>query len=441
MYVDGTCRVPVSAGTYELVATKGPEYRWAGRTLSVAPGETCRVEVDLERWSDLPAEGWHSGDAHIHATRGAEDDVLLAIASAEDVEVANLLQMGNLGASYFEQHAFGAQGRASRDGFYLVGGQEDPRTGARGHTLHLNVAESVRDPARYFLYHEAFKRLRASGALSGYAHVGSGWFAEDAGLALDVPFELVDLVEVLQAGRLHTDQWYDFLNLGYRLTPVAGSDWPYIDAVGTVRSYVRVDGELTADRWFDALRRGRTFVTSGPTLELDVGGASMGEEIRVRPGEPLDVRAAASQNPDLGSIERLELVVHGDVVAAEEVSSERSTVRLRHRLAPVAGCWVAARAAGADGTFAHSAPAFLSIDDSRATWRADAAPAIVARMRDRLAALLASDPDPRRDLEPWDSQATYARRWRELLPELTARVEEANRRYEALLERIARHGA
>ena len=56
---------------------------------------------------------------------------------------------------------------------------------------------------RYFLYHELFARLRAGGSVSGYAHVGSDWFGESAGLALDVPFDIVDVVEVLQAsGRI-----------------------------------------------------------------------------------------------------------------------------------------------------------------------------------------------------------------------------------------------
>jgi hypothetical protein len=37
------------------------------------------------------------------------------------------------------------------------------------------------------------------------------------------------VVEVLQAYRLRIHPWYDFLNLGFRLTPIAGSDYPYID--------------------------------------------------------------------------------------------------------------------------------------------------------------------------------------------------------------------
>ncbi len=438
-YLDGTYRVAVKAGTYDLILTKGPEYRWVKRSLSVEPGATCAVEIALDRWTDLPANGWASGDAHIHMRRDPEDDAaILEIARAEDVHIANVLQMGNVGEAYFHQYAFGPAGRVSRDGVHLVSGQEDPRTGQRGHTLHLNVAEPVRVPERYFLYHETFEQLRTGGALSGYAHVDTGWFADDAGLALDVPFGIVDLVEVLQAGAVRTRQWYDFLNLGYRLVPVAGSDWPYIDVVGTVRSYVHVPEGLTPDRWFDQLRAGHTFVTSGPMLTLDVNGASMGDQLEIAPGTKVMVRATARQSPDLGPIERLELIVHGEVVANGTIDGD-GAASLEHRLSVSAGCWIAARAAGDGGTHAHTAPVYVPV--AGATWNAGAAPAIADRMRTRLAALLASVPDPAKDLEPWDAHGRYQERWHELLPELTARVREANRRYDELLERIARAGS
>ncbi len=437
MVVDGSYRVDVPPGTYDLVLTKGPEYRWVQRSLTVEPGETCREELDLERWTDLPTNGWYSGDAHIHMARDPDaDDSILVVANAEDIHVANMLQMGNIGSPYFEQAAFGPEGRASSGDFHLVSGQEDPRTGRRGHTLHLNVAKPIRDPERYFLYHETFERLRKGGALTGYAHVDSGWFSDDAGLALDVPFGLVDLVEVLQAGTLHTDQWYDFLNLGYRLVPVAGSDWPYIDMVGSVRNMVHVPGGLTADRWFEGLRAGRTFVTNGPMLTLQVKEAGIGDEVPVTPGSIATVRATAAQSPDLGPIDRLELIVHGEVVATGSVGSD-GTAELEHPLVVEEGCWVAARATGRPGTFAHTAAVYLPVDGG--TWHAVSAEAIVERLRLRMAELLASDPDPSEDLEPWDSQATYVQRWHALLPELTERVAQANGLYDDRLDRIARH--
>jgi hypothetical protein len=266
--------------------------------------------------------------------------------------------------------------------------------------------------------------------VSGYAHVGSDWFGESVGLALDVPFGLVDVLEVLQAYRLRVQPWYDFLNLGFRLTPIAGSDYPYIDPAGAVRSFARIEGSLTPDAWFEAIRAGRTFVSNGPTLSFQVGGATMGEVVEIEPGEALLLHAEADVNPDVDELKRLELIVHGEVVAATDGPGR---VEIEHRLIPAAGCWIAARAVGSNRTVAHSAPVYVMVGGAKHTWHASAVPAIVDRMEALLRDLLEGTPDPfLEDFEVWDVEANYVRRWREALPELRIRVDEAIDRYERI---------
>jgi hypothetical protein len=290
---------------------------------------------------------------------------------------------------------------------------------------------------RYFLYHELFERLRAGGSVSGYAHVGSDWFGEIAGLALDVPFGIVDVVEVLQAYRLRIQPWYDFLNLGFRLTPIAGSDYPYVDPAGAVRFFAGIDGPLTPDAWFDAIRNGRTFVSNGPMLSFHVGAATMGGTAEIEPGESLLLHGEADVNPDLDELERLELVMHGKVVA---VVKGPGRVEVEHRLTPEAGCWVAARAVGSNNTVAHSAPVYVTVGAGKHTWHAPSVPAIVDRMEALLRNLVESTPDPfLEDFEIWDSEASYLPRWLEVLPELKIRVDQAIGRYEQI--RAASRGA
>ncbi|VTR91949.1 Hypothetical conserved protein OS=uncultured planctomycete GN=HGMM_F09D09C15 PE=4 SV=1 [Gemmata massiliana] len=80
--------------------------------------------------------------------------------------------------------------------------------------------------------------------------------------------------------------------------------------------------------WLDAVRAGRTFVTTGPLLTLTVEGSHV---------------SATSRSP-LGA-QRVEIVVNGEVVASGE-----------HAEATVSEPgWVAARAAGGTG-FAHTSP-------------------------------------------------------------------------------------
>ena len=61
--------------------------------MNIAPGETEELELTLERFIDLPARGWYSGDNHIHMNYGgifeATPQSLLLEADAEDLHVIN----------------------------------------------------------------------------------------------------------------------------------------------------------------------------------------------------------------------------------------------------------------------------------------------------------------------------------------------------------------
>ena len=85
--------------------------------------------------------------------------------------------------------------------------------------MHWNVERHTHfEPGAFFQYHHVFERTRRGGAITGYAHHGE-LFNGRRGLALDVPFGLVDFIELLQGGRIATEGWYQFLNMGYRIRP------------------------------------------------------------------------------------------------------------------------------------------------------------------------------------------------------------------------------
>jgi hypothetical protein len=81
-------------------------------------------------------------------------------------------------------------------------------------------------------------------------------------------------------------EWYRFLNAGHRLPILGGTDKMSAEVpVGAVRTYARMadDGPLTFDGWAGAVRSGRTFVTSGPILDLALDGHELGDVIRLPP--------------------------------------------------------------------------------------------------------------------------------------------------------------
>ncbi|SIT56105.1 hypothetical protein BQ8794_240312 [Mesorhizobium prunaredense] len=68
---------------------------------------------------------------------------------------------------------------------------------------------------------------------------------------------------------------------------VAGTDKMSADcAVGAMRTYAKIPdlGEFSYETWMSAVRAGRTFVTTGPLLDLNVNGKPMGDRIRTSVG-------------------------------------------------------------------------------------------------------------------------------------------------------------
>lgn len=449
-YVNGSYQAQVPAGSYQVIATKGPEYRIYKGTIEVKAGQTIAVPVRLQRYVDQPARGWYSGDSHLHLTRDTPEDLAVwGAVAAEDVYVGNLLEMGNIVTTHFRQPAWGKAGRFERDGHLLVSGQEDPRTTERGHTIHQNLQQPVHLAAdEFFAYQKVFDESHRQGGVSGYAHYGQ-LFNGRRGLALDVPFGIVDFIEVLQGGRLNTDNWYPFLNLGYKIAPAAGSDYPYFgpSLPGAERYYVKVDGGFDADAWYGSFKAGHVFVTNGPMLEFTINGQPMGAEVRVPKGTRLDLVASAQLNPDVDRLGRLDVLVQGDVVATEDAKGQ-DHVQLRKELVADHSMWIAVQALGARApaaqgpgqpqgqaqAIAHSAPIYVIVD-GQPSWKTSAVPQLVKEVRQNLQDLLSAPADPMGDLEAWETVDVLSRQWERQRQQLRPRVAEADAKYNDILTR------
>lgn len=430
-YVDGKYRARLPVGTYRLLVTKGIEYRYARASFEVKPDRQSEVSVALDRWIDMRSRGWTSGDVHVHAPRRDESESheVLLQAQAEDVNVTNTLQMGNIANTYFPQRFWRGQSAYGNDRYALVAGQEDPRSAVRGHTVQLNLSAAVRQPESYLSYHSVAASVAAQGGVSGYAHLDR--LGSRVGLGMDVPLGHVAFLEVLQRGELSMQPWFDFLNLGYKLAPAAGSDYPYGAQVGDVRTYARAGAAGGPQSWFDALARGETFVTNGPIIEFSVNGRSMGQTVDATANALLRMRVEARINPDIDRLDRIELIEQGAVIAT--VSSEQGSemLELVHQQAASHGTWFVVRAFGKisgkpmGNVVAISAPIYVSVDGSR-TWKADVAPQIARQLETELDEFSRSALSDHGRLDEWfETESVWRQRWAAQQSELREHIERA----------------
>jgi hypothetical protein len=139
-------------------------------------------------------------------------------------------------------------------------------------------------------------------------------------------------------------EWYRYLNCGYRVAAVGGTDKMSAGMpVGGVRTYARLNRNqgFTFENWGRAIRAGRTFTTSGPLIDLTVDGQAVGDEIRIA-GRRATVEVKAHAEC-AWPIDLLEVVVNGQVVAATSARRGAKALALRERVKLDGSCWIAAR--------------------------------------------------------------------------------------------------
>ncbi len=439
-YVDGTYRARVPEGSYDLLIYKGPEYQIVHQKININPGQSSHVDVKLKRWKNMPAKGWYSGDAHIHIAREdtSKNKSILAFTQAEDIHVSNLLQFSNVGIkNNYPQYAFGPEGHVIGSSHALVSGQESPRSSHRGHTIGLNATSFIWTDEDYFIYDKIADSIHQDGGLWGYAHVAIDAFNVSYGLALDVPLGVVDFLEILQMGMLNTTYLYDFLNLGYKLLPAAGSDYPFIHIAGSERIYVQLADGFSPQAWFDAWKSKRSFVSNGPVLEFSVNGDSDKSEFNLQRGDRVNISATAAVNPDMDSLSKLELVVHGEVVKTVSSDIGSESLELDYDFQARESLWLAIRTYGKENRVAHSAPIYLYVDGNERFWNPELAKDIASKYIGVLRAFKASTPDLDEDWERFNTEDVLIPKWNADKKELDRRIEQAIGVYERLMQQGA----
>jgi hypothetical protein len=378
-YVPARFPIRLPLGAVEVEAIGGFGRRPYRARVEIDPS-TRRLVLPLERALDLHDDRWVTADSHVHFL--APSTALLQ-AAAEDIDIVNLLAAG-WGNLYTNVTDLEWGSMTDPRGRHIVVVGTENRQNVLGH-LALLGAHRMTSPlasggppegpmggALDVLLADWADRCRAAGGLTVAAHFPLP-FAE---IAADIVAGKIEAIETQAMSPGLDDpavlEWYRFLNLGYRLPVVAGTDKMSSEVpIGAVRSYAHLldDDGLTFDAWAAAVRRGRTFVSSGPILELSVDGHEPGDVVRL--STPGRVEVAIRSRSAQPVITAVEMVVNGRVVAATGVPVATAELALRETIEISDGSWIAARSRSADhiesafatSMAAHTSPVYIDVDD------------------------------------------------------------------------------
>ncbi|MEM6688749.1 MAG: CehA/McbA family metallohydrolase, partial [Planctomycetota bacterium] len=124
--------------------------------------------------------------------------------------------------------------------------------------------------------------------------------------------------------QMEPESYYHLLDCGFRLPLTNGSDHP-ARTLGIARSFVKMARPFTYDRWIEAIRRGKTFTTSGPMIFLTVNGDHVGSVQECNEDKSIDIVARFVSRDPIGT---MQIISNGNVIAEKETDLVDATMRL-----------------------------------------------------------------------------------------------------------------
>ena len=318
-------------GDYTVEYTRGPEYKVKTQTVTVPNAETHQETFHLERWIHIAAEGWRSGDHHVHAagcahyespTEGVSPEDMMRHILGEDLNVGCVLSWGP--CWYFQKQFFDGKVHELSTDDYVMRYDVEVSGFPSSHAGHLSLlglteddysgTERIEEWPSWDL--PVLQWATAHGAVTGFSH--SGWGLKVDGDELpnynmppfdgiganeyivDVVHDAVDFISTVDTPAVwELNIWYHTLNCGFRTRISGETDFPciYGERVGLGRIYVKMPaGALDFDAWVAGLKDGRSYVGDGKShlLDFTFGGVPVGEEIATGEISQLNLEAPST---------------------------------------------------------------------------------------------------------------------------------------------------
>lgn len=382
-YSDGQFSLDAPRGYSQVLVERGTEFTPWRRTIEVGPGGASRtprsgdiaLDIQLERWGDLPERGWHPGNTHIHYDEKETDPdrrlrydsrvenlrmTAVSVLKRWDLDYATNKYPPGVLTEFTDTHHHVQSGEESRHNHDPA----NPFDMGYGHVMLLNIRNIVEPVSRGLLidpFSPDYPPLSyvcddaaAQGGLVIWCHNGRGMEAPVA--AALGKLHAINLFDPYWHD-VEYDLWYHMLNCGIRLPASTGSDW-FVSSANRV--YAQGTAEFEYEPWLESVKAGRTFITNGPALYLSVEGAAPGETVEGSAGRKLHVRVTWQSHYE---VQRVEIVANGEIVARQDMT-EATGVFEADVIAETDG-WIAARvASGRRDSFnqpiwAHTSPVYV----------------------------------------------------------------------------------
>ena len=315
---DGSFELNLPPGKYEMDVLHGIDRLSQKHVFEVTDVQGIDARVYLHSWIDLKKQGWVNGDGHCHLYTDIRADTSMAalvrqICRAQGVDFVCTAQGW---AGYSDNTWEQGYDQFTDENFILHYGSEMPkyRTGHTywlGQTSTVGYYESSMDTTYENQYYQSFdathwdfenlgfpaipdveivQRLKLrDNSVAIMPHPTSWWWQKRGDIEKYTTNVSAYLSFGLLAGQVwdglvvmgynhdhifYQDLWFNVLNQGYQMPAIAELDGGLGRSdrfyYGSMRTYYQLGEDFSIEGVAEAVRKGRTFVTSGPIVQANI---------------------------------------------------------------------------------------------------------------------------------------------------------------------------
>jgi len=349
----GEAELNLLPGDYTFTVESGKEFLPVKGKVKIEEGKTVTKKIRLEKIADMNKEGWYAGDMHNHT----DIKYTPLYIKSENINIAYVPNwwinppMGR--TSNKDLNNFPPLIKIDDTHFLYTRAGEDERNDCT--LMFFGMPDDVEIPEVTWTFPPSVYFAKKFGEISNVKPKSTDSISPDlvAGFGVWVHLDHLywwqtpqilacgelDSIEVINNNFVHggvniTEAWgkprdkkkypdpygnaeyqqdvyFKILNCGLRIPPGAGSAAPVGGGpFGYNRVYVKVEGKLTWEKWWNNLKAGKCFVTCGPLLRVTANGKLPGHIFKSKKSIKIDLRVKINS---IDKITKVQIIKNGKI--------------------------------------------------------------------------------------------------------------------------------
>ncbi|WP_370515550.1 CehA/McbA family metallohydrolase [Halorhabdus sp. CUG00001] len=357
-------------GNYTLVFNHGTNYvaEPVTKNITVQPGNPVNVTATITEELDPSERDWIGVEPHAHSGVSFDGrtptNMFMAVQLSSGVDMAFIS----------DHNAIGAWGtlssQAEQRGLQLIR-SEEITTGDLGHFNPYPMhGENMIDSEGTLVEFIQESREQHNATVFQINHPGDRFVDLSGAPGQHMQYlEMIDAIEAYNGIYDPEDAnsvkgLFNLWNKGYDHIAATGvsddHNWKaFPTKYGTARTHAYVEGDVTPEKWAQAVKDGHTYATYGPAVEFAVEGEIPGATITATAGSSVEASATVR---NLDELAYAHVIRNGSVVANVTLDGTEDTISQQVAIEGESDAWISLRVVDTEGDRALTSPVWVDVE-------------------------------------------------------------------------------